>query len=33
MMTEEKKVELPIKEEAKDEVYHISERGSEGSLL
>ena len=31
-MTEEKKVELPIKEEAKDEVYHISERGSEGSL-
>lgn len=32
MMTEEKKVELPIKEEAKDEVYHISERGSEGSL-
>jgi hypothetical protein len=31
-MTEEKKVELPIKEEAKDEVYHIPEIGSEGSL-
>jgi len=31
-MTEEKKVELPIEEEAKDEVYHIPERGSEGSL-
>ena len=31
-MTEEKKVELPIKEEAKDEVYYIPERGSEGSL-
>ena len=31
-MTEEKKVELPIEEEAKDEVYHIPEIGSEGSL-
>lgn len=31
-MTEEKKVELPIKEEANDEVYHIPEIGSEGSL-
>jgi hypothetical protein len=31
-MTEEKKVELPIKEDAKDEVYHIPEIGSEGSL-
>jgi hypothetical protein len=31
-MIEEKKVELPIKEEAKDEVYHIPEIGSEGSL-
>ena len=31
-MTEEKKGELPIKEEAKDEVYHIPEIGSEGSL-
>jgi len=31
-MIEEKKVELPIKEEAKDEVYHIPEVGSEGSL-
>jgi hypothetical protein len=31
-MTEEKKVELPIKEEGKEEVYHIPERGSEGSL-
>jgi hypothetical protein len=31
-MIEEKKVELPIEEEAKDEVYHIPEIGSEGSL-
>lgn len=31
-MTEEKKVELPTEEEAKDEVYHIPEIGSEGSL-
>jgi hypothetical protein len=31
-MIEEKKVELPIKEEVKDEVYHIPEIGSEGSL-
>ena len=31
-MIEEKKVELPIKEEAKEEVYYIPERGSEGSL-
>ena len=31
-MTKEKKVELPIKEEAKEEVYYIPERGSEGSL-
>lgn len=31
-MTEEKKVELPIEEEANDEVYHIPEIGSEGSL-
>ena len=31
-MTEEKKVELPIKKETKDEVYHIPEIGSEGSL-
>lgn len=31
-MIEEKKTELHIKEEAKDEVYYIPERGSEGSL-
>ena len=31
-MTEEKKVELPIKEEAKEEIYYIPEKGSEGTL-
>jgi hypothetical protein len=31
-MTEEKKTEPFIKEETKEEVYHIPERGSEGSL-
>ena len=31
-MNEEKKTELHIKEEAKEEVYYIPERGSEGSL-
>ena len=31
-MTKEKKVELPIKEEAKEEIYYIPEKGSEGTL-
>ena len=31
-MTKEKKVELPIKEEAKEEIYCIPEKGSEGTL-
>jgi hypothetical protein len=31
-MTEEKKNKLPIKEEAKEEIYYIPEKGSEGTL-
>ena len=31
-MTKEEKVELPIKEEAKEEIYYIPEKGSEGTL-
>ena len=31
-MSKEKKVELPIKEEAKEEIYYIPEKGSEGTL-
>ena len=31
-MTKEKKVELPINEEAKEEIYYIPEKGSEGTL-